>query len=280
MAGYGVQSAPRTVASDDAPYRARCFARCVVLWDDGVPHAIVSVDVLGIPRSVHLGLRPTSDRSGRMAVVNIVLVATHTHNGPVIGDSLNPFIAYNIVDLGLVHQYTAWLQDSHRGPRQASAVRDPHGGDPRLPGHDSGDFSRNRAGTADRGDRDSGGRRRAQQWLACTRCCSVTAATPSAPAGRNAGTVTGPRGRARSRGSDRRLRDVPAGTRGRPGPGRRAGMAAARQPRLGDGDGAKAAVDGYGRELTGPISSQFREVQPPLDITPTPAISPPSARHS
>ena len=33
----------------------------------------------------------------------------------------------------------------------------------------------------------------------------------------------------------------------------------------------KAAVDGYGRELTGPISSNFREVTLPLDITPTQA---------
>jgi len=57
MAGYGVQSALRTVAND-TPQSGPLFARCVVLWDDGVPHAIVSVDILGIPRSVHQGLRP------------------------------------------------------------------------------------------------------------------------------------------------------------------------------------------------------------------------------
>ena len=54
-----------------------------------------------------------------------MLVATHTHNGPVIGDSLIPFIAYDIVDLDLVRQYTAWLQDrivdlvKTRSPRPA-----------------------------------------------------------------------------------------------------------------------------------------------------------------
>ena len=52
----------------------------------------------------------------------------------------------------------------------------------------------------------------------------------------------------------------PAGVRGWP---------LARQPRVGDGDGGEGGGGRYGRELTGPISSDIREVTLPLDITPT-----------
>ncbi len=91
--------------------RTRCSLAASSCGIDGKPHAIVSLDVLGIPRSMHLALRPRLVALANWPSSRIVLVASHTHNGPVIGDSLNPFIAYNIVDLGLVRQYTAWLQD-------------------------------------------------------------------------------------------------------------------------------------------------------------------------
>jgi len=110
MAGYAVQTGLRTVASD-TPYTGPLFARCVILWDNGKPHAIVSLDILGIPRNVHLALRPRLIALASWTSPRIVLVATHTHNGPVIGDSLNPFTAYDIVDMDRVRQYTAWLQD-------------------------------------------------------------------------------------------------------------------------------------------------------------------------
>jgi neutral ceramidase len=42
---------------------------------------------------------------------DIVLVASHTHNGPVIGDILDPYIGYDLLDLDLVGSYTAWVQD-------------------------------------------------------------------------------------------------------------------------------------------------------------------------
>ena len=270
MAGYGVQTALRIVESD-CPYADPLLARCVILWDDGKPHAIVSLDVLGIPRSMHLALRPRLIALANWPSSRIVLVATHTHNGPVIGDSLHPFIAYDIVDLGLVRQYTAWLQDRIVDLVRTALAADPHVGDPHVPSRIGGLLPQSR-GAADRGDRDSGDRRRAQQRIACTRCCSVTDVTPSAPAGRSSGTGTGPRGRARSS----RIR--PALSRCSC-PGRRATRI---RPACGDGPSAtvtagrlatevKAAVDGYGRELTGPISSAIREITLPLDITPTPA---------
>lgn len=110
MAGYGVQSGLRVVATD-TPHTSPLRARCVIVWDSGKPYAIVSLDILGIPRSVHQNLRPRLIALTGWTSSQIVLVATHTHNGPVIGESLNPFIAYELSVLDRIAQYTAWLQD-------------------------------------------------------------------------------------------------------------------------------------------------------------------------
>jgi neutral ceramidase len=112
MGGYGVQSGPREVTSDD-PYSQPLYARCVVIWDDGHPFAIVSLDILGIPRAVHLAVRSRLVQLTAWASSDIVLVASHTHNGPVIGRTLDPFITYDMrpSELARVDVYTAWLAD-------------------------------------------------------------------------------------------------------------------------------------------------------------------------
>ena len=269
MAGYGVQSALRTVAND-TPQSGPLFARCVVLWDDGVPHAIVSVDILGIPRSVHQGLRPRLIELAGWASSNIVLVATHTHNGPVVGESLDPFIAYDLVDFDLVHQYTAWLQDSIVDLVSAtlSATRTPVTLDYRVT---TMNFSRNRAGLS-----------------------TVETAVPVVTARRSNGA---PHAVLFSYGSHPVSAgwqelwdgDFPAGAATvienqtgafalfLPGP-------AGDQDPLGVrgwtlradhsqalGGAVATAAQSSGRVLSGPIASQIREVQLPLEITPTPS---------
>lgn len=109
LAGYGVQAGPRTAVSDD-PY-APLFCRCLVVWDDGNPNAIVTLDVLGIPRSMHRSLRPRLVALTAWSSADILLQSTHTHNGPVLVDALDPYIAYALTDLALVRAYTAWLED-------------------------------------------------------------------------------------------------------------------------------------------------------------------------
>lgn len=110
MGGYGVQGGPRTVSSD-TPYANPLSARCVILWDSGFPNAIVSLDILGIPRSVHKAVRPRLVALSNWQSSDIVLVASHTHNGPVISETLDPYIAYDLVNLDQVRQYTSWLQN-------------------------------------------------------------------------------------------------------------------------------------------------------------------------
>ncbi|RXZ67870.1 hypothetical protein [Agromyces albus] len=110
MAGYGTQGGARVVERD-TPFAQPLYARCVILWDDGFPNAIVSLDILGIPRGVHQAVRPRLINLAGWASSDIVLVATHTHNGPIVGDMLNPYISYGISSLDLVDSYTKWLQD-------------------------------------------------------------------------------------------------------------------------------------------------------------------------
>ncbi|MBT2517842.1 hypothetical protein J7E29_10385 [Streptomyces sp. ISL-90] len=110
MAGYGAQGVPRVVERD-APFAQPLYARCVIIWDDGNPNAIVSLDILGIPRGLHQAVRPRLIQLANWASSDIVLVATHTHNGPAIGDALNPYISYGISSLDLIESYTKWLED-------------------------------------------------------------------------------------------------------------------------------------------------------------------------
>ncbi|GAA5202617.1 hypothetical protein [Microbacterium jejuense] len=112
MAGYGSLTGPRRVA-DDTPHARPLYARCVVIWQERHPFAIVSLDILGIPRALHLALRARLVPLAAWQSSDIVLVASHTHNGPVIGRTLDPVITYGMGpgELALVDVYTAWLQD-------------------------------------------------------------------------------------------------------------------------------------------------------------------------
>ena len=105
MAGFGVDT-PRLSAGVNEPL----CARCTILWDAGVPHAIVTADVLGFRHAAHASVRA---RVGILGIASdaFVLTATHTHNGPVLSEGLDAFIAYDIVDLTSVMQYTDQLID-------------------------------------------------------------------------------------------------------------------------------------------------------------------------
>ncbi|MEO6826814.1 MAG: hypothetical protein ABI255_04270 [Microbacteriaceae bacterium] len=110
MGGYGVQAGLR-VASSSTPYREPLYARCVVIWDDGNPNAIISLDVLALPRSMHQALVPRLFALASWAKSDFVIQVTHTHNGPALVDELDPFIAYNLSDLTLIRSYSSWLED-------------------------------------------------------------------------------------------------------------------------------------------------------------------------
>jgi hypothetical protein len=269
MGGYGVQSEPRVVLND-SPFKQPLYARCAILWDSGKPKAIVSLDILGIPRDVNKAVRPRLVALTSWTSADIVLVATHTHSGPALsGNALNPYIAYDLVDLGLVDSYTAWLQD-----RIVDVVNDA------LKGAQTGvtvdyrvgsmNFAFNRAGLptvetavpviAARGAK---GKLRAilfsygchpvsagwqEQWdgdYPAEACDVIEKAT-----GAFALYIPGPAGD-----------QDPSGARGW-------NLRTAQGKSL--GDAVVSAAKTSGRTLSGPVTTKITEVQLPLDITATP----------
>lgn len=110
LAGSATQTAPRSVTTSQ-PHRT-LYARCVLLWDNASPRAVVVLDVLGIPRTLHQRVRPRLRELANWRDADVVLQATHTHNGPVLEERLHPFATYGLSDLTLVQRYTAWLADA------------------------------------------------------------------------------------------------------------------------------------------------------------------------
>jgi hypothetical protein len=62
-------------------------AQCLVLWDDGVPKVLVRADIISVPRDVHQFIRGTLVDEELVAVDDFMLVASHTHSGPLYGDT-------------------------------------------------------------------------------------------------------------------------------------------------------------------------------------------------
>jgi hypothetical protein len=122
MGGYGVDS-PRL---GTGRRRDGLAARVTALWFDGVPHVIVTCDVLGFGSQLHEEIRR------RAAVLGVsggrfVLTATHTHSGPALPEVLNPFAAYNLLRTEALDRYAKLLADAVE-----SAVRDALSAEPVL----------------------------------------------------------------------------------------------------------------------------------------------------
>lgn len=114
LAGYGLD-APRLSTGTNAPL----YARCTIIWDSGWPNVIVTCDTLAIPRSVNLAIRaqvePLGPAGAPIGHSDLVITATHTHNGGAVSSELVPIMAYNVAsgstaDLA-IQGYTAKLQN-------------------------------------------------------------------------------------------------------------------------------------------------------------------------
>jgi len=108
MAGYGCVSTPRRATGTYSPLHATA----VVLWDDGSPNVIISMDVEGIPAAWHQALRPRLVALASWASSDIVLIGTHTHNAPMAPDAPDPYILYNATDMTACNTHWAQLSDN------------------------------------------------------------------------------------------------------------------------------------------------------------------------
>ncbi|MGO4680886.1 hypothetical protein [Microbacterium sp. 2MCAF23] len=104
MAGFATETEPRRSEGVNEPL----MARCIVLWDNGAPNVIVSADVLAFGRTMHQAIRDGVIALG-VSSSDFVLNATHTHNGPVLIERLDPYIAYAVTDMAEISDYSDWL---------------------------------------------------------------------------------------------------------------------------------------------------------------------------
>lgn len=100
MAGYGTD-APRLATGTNEPLRARC----TIIWDNGYPNVILTADVLGFGPTMHQQIRSAVVALG-VTSSDFVLTATHTHNGPVLTEKLDPYISYNMTNLTAVTAFS------------------------------------------------------------------------------------------------------------------------------------------------------------------------------
>jgi len=78
MAGYGVDT-PRLSTGVHRPLQARCS----VLWDDGSPNVVVTVDTLAFGHTLHRSIRDKVVALG-VGPSDFVLSSSHTHSGAVL----------------------------------------------------------------------------------------------------------------------------------------------------------------------------------------------------
>lgn len=108
LAGYASQVTPRAVTTDTP--RSALKARCVIFWSESRPFALVSVDVLAIPRAMSQRLRPRFRELAEWSDADVVVHCSHTHNGPVLVDHLHPFASYGMSEQTRVRRYTERLE--------------------------------------------------------------------------------------------------------------------------------------------------------------------------
>ncbi|MET8761245.1 hypothetical protein [Lentzea sp. NPDC004782] len=110
MGGYGW--GPR---GDHGAIARRLRAQCLVIWDDGAPKVLVRADLISIPRDVHQLIRETLVDEGLVAAADLMLAASHTHSGPLYGDTRpNPFVLMNLTDadIAAVNGTTSLITDA------------------------------------------------------------------------------------------------------------------------------------------------------------------------
>ncbi|MBT8224862.1 MAG: hypothetical protein HKP61_22915 [Dactylosporangium sp.] len=117
MGGYGTDTDPRLSTGT----RAALHARCVILWDNGWPNAIISLDLLGLPRALHQNIRTQLLPLAGWLSSDIIITTTHTHGGPALpGEALDPGIAYNLTDTTAIDAYATSLVTQVVGCVQAA----------------------------------------------------------------------------------------------------------------------------------------------------------------
>ncbi|CAM3684251.1 hypothetical protein KIPE111705_20445 [Kibdelosporangium persicum] len=108
MAGYGWR--PR--ASRLYIANRKLYADCIAIKPDSAPPLVmVRLDVVSIPPVVHNEIRDHVVTQGHTNVQSFMMVSSHTHSGPVLPESPDPYIIFGLSPTSLVRvqAYSDWL---------------------------------------------------------------------------------------------------------------------------------------------------------------------------
>ncbi len=101
-------------ASRDKPAQGKLtdlWAKCLVLEDgDGKRTVLVTMDLIGLGRTLSLRVRGRIQEAYQLPLESILLSATHTHTGPVVGDNLRAMYFYDDTQADLVKAYADALE--------------------------------------------------------------------------------------------------------------------------------------------------------------------------
>ncbi len=123
LAGFGDRSTD-SPGLGTFPGEPGLSARAIALDDGSCPgniKVIVTADILGFTRQLRQQILMEVASRYQLPAANLLLSATHTHNGPVLKDNLDPAVAYpgfstdgiaGSADLVIVDNYTNWLKQS------------------------------------------------------------------------------------------------------------------------------------------------------------------------
>jgi len=94
MAGYGWVKRINT-----GQVARRLRAQCAVIYDSGVPNILLRIDVVGLPAPVHDTIRSQVVAAGLVqSSSDFLIVSSHTHSGPALGDHPDVEIVYDLSD--------------------------------------------------------------------------------------------------------------------------------------------------------------------------------------
>ncbi len=107
MSGYASRTKPAEGKVHDLWAKALCL-------EDGSGHRslLITLDLVGVDRETALGIRQRIAQKHKIALGAVTLACSHTHSGPVVGNTLRAMYFLPREQAILIDEYTQWL--SHR----------------------------------------------------------------------------------------------------------------------------------------------------------------------
>lgn len=123
MSGWGWDPRGNSTQAKARPLNMKCL----VLYDDGVPNVIVSIDVISLPRMLNQRVRQVALAEGLVqSPADLVLFASHTHSGPTLPEPPDPYVVCNLrhEDVDVVRMYGEMFIDQLLGLIRSTRTRD------------------------------------------------------------------------------------------------------------------------------------------------------------